>query len=60
MGFGGINPWISCTEFNDTMTMPNLTFCMDRMHAWSHFNRVGLTAEMIDGAVEVVFGTFLH
>ena len=23
--------------FNDSMTMPNVTFCMSKMQAWSHF-----------------------
>lgn len=23
--------------FNDTITFPNMTFCMSKKHAWSHF-----------------------
>uniref|UniRef100_A0A914HUZ6 Amiloride-sensitive sodium channel n=1 Tax=Globodera rostochiensis TaxID=31243 RepID=A0A914HUZ6_GLORO len=38
--------------FNDTITMPNITFCMFKDHAWSHFKLKNLTAHDIDEAVQ--------
>lgn len=32
---------------------PQITFCMFKEHAWSHFNRTGLTAADIDATAEV-------
>ena len=40
-------------EFNDTITMPNVTFCMARQHAWSHFNLHSLkSASEVDDVVD--------
>ena len=31
-------------QFNETMTMPNLTFCIAKDHAWSHFKKPDMSA----------------
>lgn len=38
--------------FNDSMTMPNITFCMSKEQAFSHFN-LKSDAEEWDAIVEV-------
>uniref|UniRef100_A0A915LWV6 Amiloride-sensitive sodium channel n=1 Tax=Meloidogyne javanica TaxID=6303 RepID=A0A915LWV6_MELJA len=34
------------------MTMPNITFCMSKNNAWSHFNQTGLTSQDLYNATE--------
>lgn len=41
--------------FNDSMTMPNVTFCMSRAQAWSHFKiNASAPADEWDAIVEVI------
>ncbi|CAK5036601.1 unnamed protein product [Meloidogyne enterolobii] len=39
-------------NFNASMTMPNITFCMSKNNAWSHFNQTGLTSQDLYNATE--------
>ncbi|KAL3101894.1 hypothetical protein niasHS_003303 [Heterodera schachtii] len=38
--------------FNDTMTMPNITFCISKNHAWSHFKTTNVSDSEIDDIVQ--------
>lgn len=40
--------------FNESMQMPNITFCMSRRQAWSHFQlNISISASEWDSKVQV-------